>query len=131
MTDVFSAEKRRQIMASIRSKNTKPELRVKKLLRRLGISYRSNSRLPGRPDVVLPKNKTAVFIHGCFWHRHPGCPRASTPSSNKAFWRHKFEANVLRDNKCRRELRHLGWRTMVIWECQLSDDGRVAKRLLR
>jgi DNA mismatch endonuclease (patch repair protein) len=117
MADVFSRAKRSEIMARIKGKNTKPELRLKKLLRAAGIRYRSHPNLPGTPDVILPDLKTAVFVHGCFWHGHKGCRRSLPPATNKAFWIKKIAGNTLRDINKARALQELGWTVKVFWEC--------------
>lgn len=116
--DIVSKEVRSRMMANIRGSNTNPEMKVRKILHRHGFRYRLHQRkLPGRPDVVLPRYRLCIFIHGCFWHRHPGCRYATTPSSREEFWRSKFEQNMKRDNKNRNELLQLGWRVFEIWEC--------------
>jgi len=98
----------------------------------MGFRYRLHVRtLPGCPDIVLPRWKCAVLVHGCFWHRHHGCHLAYTPKSRKAFWTKKFEANVYRDKKALTKLRHLGWRVLVVWECELQDHDRLTRHLLR
>ena len=110
-------------MSRIRAANTKPELIVRSILHRLGYRFRLGGRkLPGRPDVVLTRHKTAVFVHGCFWHRHRGCRLAYTPKSNVAFWLQKFSENVIRDRRVRRHLARLGWTVVVVWECQVARD---------
>jgi DNA mismatch endonuclease, patch repair protein len=116
------------MMSGIRGKNTKPEVRVRSFLHRAGFRFRLHPRgLPGRPDIVLTRYRTAVFIHGCFWHRHPGCRFAYTPKSNLAFWQKKFGENVARDLVKTRELRKHGWRVRVVWECQTRDELQLAK----
>ncbi len=108
-------------MSGIRGGDTKPELLVRSFLHRAGLRFRVQVRsLPGRPDIVLRRHRTVVLVHGCFWHRHPGCRYATTPATNRAFWRIKFAENVARDTLKLRELRKLGWRPLVVWECQLS-----------
>jgi DNA mismatch endonuclease (patch repair protein) len=110
-------------MARIRGKDTKPELLVRSLLHRAGVRYslRRND-LPGRPDVVLPKYKAVVLVHGCFWHRHKGCKVATMPKTRQAFWQAKFGENVVRDGRNRRALEKLGWRVKVVWECEVMRD---------
>ncbi len=104
--DMFTPEKRSQIMSRVRSKNTKPELEVRSALHAMGYRFRLHRKdLPGKPDVVLPKYRTALFVHGCFWHQHPGCRKATLPKNNANFWREKLEGNVARDARIRRVLR--------------------------
>ena len=111
-------------MSRIRSRDTAPELRLRSLLHRVGLRFRlHHPGLPGRPDIVLPRYRTVVFVHGCFWHRHLGCSGATTPSSNAEFWQSKFEANVRRDRATRNALERLGWRVIVVWECSLKADA--------
>lgn len=126
MTDVFDRATRSRIMSGIRGKNTKPELVVRSFLHRQGLRFRLHTKLPGKPDLVFPRLRTVLFVHGCFWHRHAGCRYATTPASNARFWREKFEVNVLRDEHVKRELRAAGWKVKVIWACELNDS-----RLLR
>jgi DNA mismatch endonuclease (patch repair protein) len=116
-------------MALIRSANTKPELYVRQALHRAGLRYRLHDRqLVGKPDVVFPSRRVVVFVHGCFWHRHPDpkCKLARLPKSRLDFWRPKLEGNLKRDRKSRAALEALGWKVIVIWECELVDDERVA-----
>ncbi len=108
------------------SKNTKPELVVRSYLHRHGLRYRLHaSDLPGSPDVLLPRFKTAIQIHGCFWHRHPGCPRAFVPKTNVDFWMAKFDRNLERDQRTAQELKRLGWRVITVWECEIRDVERL------
>jgi len=120
-------------MSRIRGKNTAPELIVRSILHRMGFRFRLHSKhLPGRPDIVLSKHSTVVFVHGCFWHQHKGCRKCTLPASNKSFWRRKLERNVVRDKLQCQNLVRLGWRVMVIWECQTKDPHHIeeiAKRL--
>lgn len=122
MADIVSRERRSQMMSGIRRSDTTPELLVRSALHKAGFRFRlsSGASLPGRPDVVLPKYRMAVFVHGCFWHRHEGCRLAYTPKSNRPFWRRKLRENVERDARKARELRHMGWRRVVVWECDIS-----------
>lgn len=124
MTDVFSKAKRSEVMSRISSKNTKPELAVRSALHKLGYRFRLHRRdLPGNPDIVLPRFATAVFVHGCFWHRHPGCKFAYVPCSRLQFWMKKFQANIERDRRARSALRKLGWRVITVWECEGQCPG--------
>lgn len=107
-------------MSGIRGKNTKPELTVRKFLHRKGLRFRLHAKLPGKPDLTFPKYKTAVFVHGCFWHRHEGCRFSTTPKNNAGFWQKKFAANVERDARATAQLEELGWRVLIVWECQLG-----------
>lgn len=122
MTDIVSPAKRSQMMSGIRGKDTKPELLVRSHLHRKGLRYRLHTKLPGKPDLVFPKHRTAVFVHGCFWHRHQGCKYATTPKSNAEFWQTKFVANVKRDALVQEQLTALGWRVLVVWGCQTSSE---------
>lgn len=118
MVDVVDKESRRRMMSGIRSKNTMPEVLVRKTLFAAGYRFRLHRRdLPGSPDIVMPGRRIAIFVHGCFWHRHADCRLATTPSSNIDFWLAKFSANVARDVRTREELRQEGWRVLVVWEC--------------
>lgn len=121
MADTLSKAERSALMARIRGVNTRPEMAVRRFLHKNGFRFRLHPRdLPGRPDIVLPKLRTAIFVHGCFWHRHLGCKKATTPSTRKAFWNAKFEANVERDMRKVAELRDLGWTAITIWECEVT-----------
>jgi DNA mismatch endonuclease (patch repair protein) len=122
MSDVFSKEKRSHIMSRVRATETKPEVKVRKFIFSKGFRYRKNSKsLPGKPDIVLPKFKTVIFVNGCFWHGHKNCNAASIPKSNKSYWKNKIDANIVRDKKKKTELRKAGWRVHVIWECQITN----------
>ena len=128
--DNLSKEKRSWNMSRIRSKNTKPELRVRSLLHGLGYRFRLHSpKLPGKPDIVLPKYRTVVFVHGCFWHRHRGCKYAYKPKSRQEFWERKFSDNVNRHSEVVRELLERGWKILVVWECQVRHLDSVGERL--
>lgn len=122
MADVHSPEERSYNMSRIHAKGTKPEETVRKYLFSKGFRYRKNDpRLPGKPDIVLPKYKTVVFVNGCFWHRHEGCKYFVWPKNNAEFWRKKIMSNVERDNRNYSELKEKGWSVVVIWECELKD----------
>ncbi|MBF6025350.1 very short patch repair endonuclease [Lysobacter niastensis] len=124
MADVVSPEVRSRMMASIRSRNTKPEMLVRRFLHRLGFRYRLSPRdLPGRPDLALPRHKVAVFVHGCFWHGHHGCRFATVPATRTDFWVAKIAANKVRDHANEEKLRDLGWRVAVVWECALRSNS--------
>ncbi len=121
MVDTLTPEQRSRRMSLIRSKDTKPEITLRKALHGLGLRYTlQNNPLPGKPDLVFPRHKVALFVHGCFWHRHEGCKVATTPKSNTGFWLAKFERNVVRDLAARQALEALGWRVEVVWECELA-----------
>lgn len=123
MADVVDAETRSRMMAGIRGRDTQPEMEVRRKLHAAGYRYSLQRRdLPGRPDIVLTKHKLAVFVHGCFWHRHPGCRFASVPSTRTDFWAEKFATNVKRDQRNVLALVELGWRVAVIWECGVRAD---------
>ncbi len=130
MTDIVDSRRRSELMAGIRSRNTTPELAVRRIAHRMGLRFRLHrTDLPGRPDLVFPQHRLAVFVHGCFWHRHEGCRYASTPKSRIAFWTEKFAANVARDARQEAALRAHGWRTLVIWQCETKDQTLVAHKL--
>lgn len=121
---------RSELMRRIRGRDTKPEMVVRRIAFSMGLRYRIHrTDLPGRPDLVFPSRRKVVFVHGCFWHRHPGCSRSSTPSTNKDFWIAKFDRNVERDTRKERELHDAGWAVLIIWECQTRDPSFVAERL--
>jgi len=117
-------------MSRIRSKDTRPEKTVRSLLHSMGYRFRINrTDLPGKPDIVLPKHQTVIFVHGCFWHRHKNCKRCTIPKTRTEFWLQKFEKNVLRDKKNQKVLRKLGWRIIVVWECQTKRLDALRRRL--
>ncbi|QXI26419.1 very short patch repair endonuclease [Pseudomonas vanderleydeniana] len=126
MTDILSPAERSKRMSRIRSKDTRPELVLRKILHGLGLRYRLHSiRLPGKPDLIFPRYNVVVFVHGCFWHRHAECNIATTPKSNTPFWLEKFEKNVERDIRVRSQLENLGWRVFVVWECELASTKKA------
>lgn len=113
-------------MASVKGKHTRPELIVRKYLHRRGLRFRLHDRsLPGKPDLVFPKFRAVVQVHGCYWHRHVGCRYATTPSTNTEFWREKLDRNVGRDKRNEFALRELGWNVFVVWECETRSLGRL------
>jgi len=117
-------------MARIRGRDTAPELAVRRIAHRMGLRFRPHCRdLPGRPDLVLRKHRLAVFVHGCFCHRHDGCRLASTPKSRSAFWTEKFASNMARDARQEAALRDLGWRVLVVWQCETRDEAEVERKL--
>lgn len=128
--DIIDKQARSRLMGRIRGKDTKPEVAVRRLAHRLGFRFRLHRRdLPGSPDLVFPNLQKVVFVHGCFWHRHPGCRLAYEPKSNQAFWKKKFAANVTRDEKALADLKAQGWDPLVIWECEAKDTELVVSRL--
>jgi DNA mismatch endonuclease (patch repair protein) len=132
--DTISSERRSENMRRIRGKDTQPELVVRRLLFSAGYRYRlHNAGLPGKPDLVFPKRRKAIFVHGCFWHRHlnSNCKIARLPKSNCKYWADKLEKNVARDALRRAQLRRMGWKTMVIWECQTRSIAKQLRRMQR
>lgn len=128
--DRLTPERRSWLMAQVRSANTKPEVAVRSLLHRLGYRFRLHRRdLPGTPDIVLPGRRTAIFVHGCFWHGH-SCKRAKMPKSRLEYWEPKIKANRQRDLRKRRALRALGWHVTEVWECELKYPARLAQKLV-
>ena len=124
--DNLTTTQRSQCMAKVKCKDTKPEKAIRSLLHRMGYRFRIHRRdLPGNPDIVLPKYKKVIFVHGCFWHGHEGCPRAKRPTSNKTFWENKLTKNIDRDRKNQLTLKELGWSYLVIWECQIKNTHLV------
>lgn len=132
MMDRISKEHRSWNMSRIRGRDTKPEKVVRSLLHRMGYRFRLHRKgLPGKPDIVLPKYRTVIFVHGCFWHRHSGCRFAYTPKSRGEFWQQKFRANRRRDHRSTAALTRLGWRVLVIWECETQGGKALAVRMQR
>ena len=129
MTDIYSKNKRSRIMSKISGKETKYEILVRKFLFEKGFRYRKNDkRLPGRPDIVLPKYKTVIFIHGCFWHGHH-CKAGKLPETNKEFWENKINSNIERDKKNQYKLEKLGWKIIIVWQCELKNKKMMTKKL--
>ena len=132
MTDIVDPATRSRMMAGIRNRDTAPERVIRQELYRLGIRYRlHNGKLPGRPDIVISRLRTVIFVHGCFWHRHPGCRLAYTPKSNVEFWQRKLEGNAIRDIENQARLIEMGWRVIVIWECEIRDRAILRERLAK
>lgn len=121
---------RSEIMRAVRRRDTEPELTVRRVAHSLGLRFRLHRPdLPGSPDIVFPKYRTCIFVHGCFWHRHQGCRRATTPKTRQHYWIPKFEQNRVRDSRVRAELEKAGWRVEVIWECETLDAFKLEQRL--
>jgi len=119
-------------MRLVRGKHTRPEIAVRRLAHKMGLRFRLHRRdLPGRPDLVFPKYRVVIFVHGCFWHRHKRCPNTRTPKSRLQFWEEKFESNVQRDRANRLKLRATGWKVLVIWECEVKDSERLQYKIKR
>ena len=124
------SEQRSRNMSAIKSKNTKPEIAVRKLLHSMGYRFRLHRKdLPGSPDIVLPKYKTVIFVHGCFWHRHQNCKYASNPKTRREFWEKKFKENIERDKKTQEKLKNLGWKTKIVWECEIKKQDKLIKKI--
>ena len=129
--DVFSREKRSQIMSRVSGKNTKPELVVRSLLHNMGYRFRLHRNdLPGKPDITLPKYNKIIFVHGCFWHGHIDCPRAKRPTTNKLFWNEKLNKNIERDKITVNNLKQLGWDVLTVWTCEVKDTEKLRNKLL-
>ena len=131
MADHVSRERRSEIMGAVRDRNTTPEITVRKAAHRIGLRFRLlGCGLPGRPDLVLPRWKTVIFVNGCFWHRHPGCKRTTIPKTNVSFWVEKFASNIRRDEASYIRLAEMGWRVIVLWQCEVPsiDDAVAALR---
>lgn len=129
--DIVSKSKRSEMMSRIGAKDTKPEMKVRSLLHSAGYRYSLHKKdLPGRPDICLPKHGAAIFVHGCFWHNHI-CRKGKKPKSNSKFWCDKLARNTDRDARKIRELKKAGWRTLVVWECQLKDEDKLKRRLTK
>ena len=130
--DTLSRERRSWNMSRIKAADTKPEVIVRSILHRLGYRFSLHRKdLPGRPDIVLPRYRTVIYVHGCFWHRHRQCKYAYTPKSRLEFWNKKFDENIKRDQRQVRRLRRLGWRSLVVWECQINRPESLGRRLER
>ncbi len=128
--DIMTGEQRSAAMSRIRAKNTRPEMAVRRAAHALGLRFRLHRKdLPGSPDLIFPRRRKAVFVHGCFWHRHEGCRLAYTPRSNIDFWTSKFERNVERDARVMAQLREAGWEPQIIWECETRRPEALPARL--
>ena len=130
MTDIVDMQRRSEMMAGIKGRDTKPELVVRRIAHKLGLRFRLHRKdLPGCPDLVFPRRRVVVFVHGCFWHRHEGCQYAYMPKSRIEFWTTKFAQNIARDRRDEEALRNLDWRVLVIWECATRDEDTVRRHL--
>lgn len=130
MTDIVDSKRRSAMMACIGGRNTAPELAVRRIAHRMGLRFRLHRKdIPGCPDMVFPKHRLVIFVHGCFWHRHQGCKYAYTPKSRIEFWAKKFASNVARDARQEAALKALGWQVLVIWECETKDEVAVERKL--
>lgn len=130
MTDVYDAAKRSQVMGRVKSRDTAPEMRVRKLLTAMGVGYRLHRKdLPGHPDIVMAGRRLAIFVHGCFWHGHDCARGARVPKQNRDYWQTKIGRNAARDLRNQTELQALGWRTLILWECGLKDEAALRPRL--
>lgn len=130
MPDRFSPEDRSRLMSRVKGRDTKPELVVRKTLHAMGYRFRLQRRdLPGRPDIVLPRHRKAIFVHGCFWHGHPDCPRAKRPASNTDFWNQKLSRNIERDMRNLSDLERLGWQVLTVWECETRKPDFLRRKL--
>jgi DNA mismatch endonuclease (patch repair protein) len=128
--DKFTSEKRSHIMAQVKGRDTKPEKLIRSIVHQLGFRFRLYRKdLPGKPDIVLPRHKKIIFVHGCFWHGHKDCSRSKRPTSNQEFWDRKIDGNIIRDRKNKKALKPLGWRAMVIWQCETRNVPKLIKRL--
>ena len=128
--DTFSPQKRSSVMACVKSRDTGPEKLVRSLLHAMGYRFRLYRKdLPGTPDIVLPRYGTVMFVHGCFWHQHDGCKRAKLPATNTDFWQKKLTANKKRDARIAEELEELGWKVLVIWECELKNREALCEHI--
>ena len=132
MPDTLTPEQRRRCMSRVKGKDTAPELIVRKLVHHMGFRFRLHRKdLPGKPDIVLPRHKKVIFVHGCFWHGHKGCKRSKRPDSNVEFWNKKIDANIERDKRNQKELGKLGWKSIIIWECEVRNARLLERKINR
>lgn len=132
MTDVFTREKRSQLMSRIKGRDTKPEILVRSLVHRMGFRFRIHRRdLPGKPDMVLPRHGKVIFVHGCFWHGHKWCQRSKRPTSNIDFWNKKLDMNIKRDKVFQGKLRSRGWKVLVVWQCETQKPEKLLRKCAR
>ncbi len=132
MTDVFSKEKRSWIMSRVKGRDTKPEILVRSFVHRMGFRFRVQRRdLPGNPDIVLPRHGKVILVHGCFWHGHKRCARSKRPTTHKGFWNKKLDRNIERDKRFRKMLRSMGWKVLVVWQCETRKPEKLVGKLER
>jgi len=132
VADIYSPAKRSEVMRKVHGQDTRLELRVRSTLHRMGFRFRLHApSLPGRPDIVLPRHRKVIFVHGCFWHQHPRCRRSKLPATNVDWWRKKLRRNVERDQQSLRSLRDLGWNGHVLWECRIKRPESLVRELRR
>lgn len=132
MTDKISPARRSANMRAVRSQNTRPEILVRQIAYGLGYRFRLHRRdLPGKPDITFPGRQKAIFVHGCFWHQHKGCRRATIPKSNSGFWSRKLARNASRDAEQFADIKKRGWRALVVWECEIKNERRLAGKMRR
>lgn len=130
MVDKFSPAERSRIMSLVKGRDTSPEKLVRSILHKMGYRFRLHVKnLPGNPDIVLPKHRKIIFVHGCFWHGHKGCNRSKRPTTNVEFWDKKLSGNIQRDTKFRRKLKLMGWKVLVIWQCQTKNINKLQVKL--
>jgi len=130
MVDNLTSEQRKRAMSRVQQQNTKPEKIVCSILHRLGFRFRKNvSSLIGKPDIVLPKYKTIIFVHGCFWHQHTGCRKSRRPTTNTEFWNEKLDKNMERDKQTEAKLKNLGWNILTVWDCEIKDKELLIEKL--
>lgn len=132
MTDVFSKKKRSWLMGRVKGRDTKPEILIRSFIHHMGYRFRIHRRdLPGNPDIVLPRHGKVIFVHGCFWHGHEGCPRSKRPTTNMRFWNEKLDGNIERDTRFRRALQRMGWKVFVVWQCETREPEKLLRKLER
>ena len=132
MADIFSKAKRSEVMSKVTAKDTRPEVKIRKYLFSKGFRYRKNDkRFPGKPDIVLPKYKIVIFVHGCFWHGHKNCKKSTLPQTNYEFWKNKIQGNTERDKSNQKQLKKLGWKIIVVWQCQIKNRELFEKTMKR
>lgn len=130
MTDCFTHEERSRVMSRVKGRDTQPEKTVRRLLHAMGYRFRLHRRdLPGKPDIVLPRHRKVIFIHGCFWHGHTNCRRALRPQTNAEFWNKKLDSNIKRDEETQAKLKSLGWDVLVIWQCEMRDLENLRRNI--